>query len=132
MRAVIDASVALRVVLGENSALEVFARADEAHAPQLIVLEVANALRGLERGFKIDAGQAADAVALVGDLPVTLWDHRLLLDGIWQRRNELSAYDAAYLALAEALDSSLITADHGLAQRARAALGEERVRKIDP
>lgn len=50
---------------------------------------------------------------------------------MWELRDQLSAYDAAYLALAEALETAvLLTADRGLATISRRVLGRERVRKI--
>lgn len=127
MIAVVDASVALGTILGVPDAVERFAAVEEAHAPQLLVLETINALRGLRRSGAVEAEAAEIGIQLLHELPVTLWDHRPTIDAVWARRDELTAYDAAYLVTAEALGAHLVTADRGLARRGRAALGRERV-----
>lgn len=131
MSLVIDASVAVGVLLGSDPALDVFASADEVGAPQLLPVETVNALRGLLRGGRIDAPQASAAVAGMVQMPVELWDHRPLIEAVWARRDQLSAYDAAYLAVTEALGAVLATGDRGLAQRAQTVLGRDRVVLID-
>ncbi|WP_354701401.1 hypothetical protein DSM112329_01715 [Paraconexibacter sp. AEG42_29] len=127
MTLVIDASVAVGVLLGAEDALEVFASDDHVNAPQMLPIETLSALRGLLRSRQIDAGQAERAAAALTEMPVDLWDHQPLIEAVWARRDQLSAYDAAYLATAETLQASLVTGDRGLAERARAALGADRV-----
>lgn len=131
MTLVIDASVAVGVLLGADEALQVFASDDQVNAPQMLPVETLNALRGLLRGGHIDARQAEQAVTDLTQMPVDLWDHQPLVESVWARRDELSAYDAAYLAVAQALDAVLATGDRGLAERARAALGTGRVALLE-
>jgi predicted nucleic acid-binding protein len=65
------------------------------------------------------------ALADLADLPVRRYPHDFLLPRVWQLRNNLSAYNAVYVALAEALDAPLITRDQRLAAKAghRALIG---------
>lgn len=127
MTLVIDASVAVGVLLGAEDTLQVFASDEQVNAPQMLPVETLNALRGLLRGGRIDAGQAEQAVADLTAMPVELWGHQPLIEPVWARRDQLSAYDAAYLAVAEALNAVLATGDRGLAKRAEAVLGTDRV-----
>jgi predicted nucleic acid-binding protein len=85
------------------------------HAPHLIDVEILNALRGLVRGGKLSADRADDVRTDVADLAVTRYGHEPLADRIWALRDNLTAYDAAFVALAEALDVPLITCDARLA-----------------
>jgi predicted nucleic acid-binding protein len=89
------------------------------HAPHLIDLEIAQVLRRYVAAGTISAERGAEALADLADFPLTRYPHFVLLTRIWQMRHSLTAYDAAYLALAEALDAPLITRDRALA-RARA------------
>jgi predicted nucleic acid-binding protein len=80
----------------------------------MIASEVANALRrlGTRRRLEADAGWAAlDAWSRLG---ITRYPARSLLDRTWELRDDLSAYDATYVALAELLGCSLLTADNRL------------------
>jgi predicted nucleic acid-binding protein len=73
----------------------------------------------------ISAERAAEALADFLDLPLTRYPHFVLLPRVWQVPHNLTAYDAAYLALAEALDAPLLTRDRALAttgSRARVQL----------
>jgi len=85
------------------------------HAPHLLDIEVTHALRRYALGGQIDSERGRAALAILIDLPLNRYPHRLLLPRIWDLRNNLTAYDAAYVALAEALDVPLITRDHRLA-----------------
>lgn len=72
--------------------------------------------------------RAAEAVADLADVWVIRHPHAPLRGRVWERRHELTAYDATYLALAEALpDAVLVTGDGGLAARVEAILGPEHV-----
>ncbi len=86
------------------------------HAPHLMSVEVAHVLRRLTA--RRDIGPARGEMAMRGltQLPVQRWDHEPLLDRIWQLRGGLSAYDACYVALSEALDATLLTADGRLSR----------------
>ncbi len=86
------------------------------HAPHLIDVEILNALRGLVRGGKLGADRAEDVRTDVADLLITRYGHQSLADRIWALRDNLAAHDAAFVALAEALDAPLITCDARLAK----------------
>jgi predicted nucleic acid-binding protein len=111
--------------------LEITASRDRLiHVPEVAEPEILNALRGLMLGGKITERRALEAVNDLAFAPLIGYPHAPLRERIWELRHELTAYDAAYLALAEGLDSTLITADAGLAARARHSIGAERVRMI--
>ena len=88
----------------------------ELDAPHLIDIEVLHALRGLVRAGKVTADRAADARTDLADLAITRYGHEPVADRIWALRDNLTAYDAASVALAEALDATLITCDARLAR----------------
>ena len=116
---VIDASAVLEVLLQTPAAAKVgrrmFAAGETLHAPHLLDLEVAQVLRRYARSGVISAKRASEALADLADLPLNRYPHFVLLPRIWQLRNNVTAYDAAYLALAEALDAPLVTCDKALA-----------------
>jgi len=84
-------------------------------APHLIDLEVAQVLRRLTREGSISARRAEEAIQDLKDLRIHRYPHFVLLSRLWQLRDNLSAYDAAYVSLAEALNATLITRDARLA-----------------
>jgi predicted nucleic acid-binding protein len=84
-------------------------------APDLMPFEVANVLRRQELAGAVTADQAAQAHRDLLDLAVELWPYELLASGSWPRRQSLSIYDAAYVALAERTGADLITLDVRLA-----------------
>ncbi len=79
--------------------------------PPLIGLEVAQVLRRYTLGMELIAVRAQQTIDAFGDFMVHRYAHSDLLPRIWTLRNALTAYDAAYVALAEALDAVLITRD---------------------
>jgi predicted nucleic acid-binding protein len=79
-------------------------------------VEVLQALRERVLGGKLDAGTASQAVGDLGLLPVRRLDSVPLLGRIWELRQNVTAYDAAYVALAEAFDAAVLTADARLAK----------------
>lgn len=84
-------------------------------APELIDIEVLSVVRGAIRRGDIDVRRAALAVDDLRDLPLARTRHSRLLTRCLEHRDNLTAYDAAYVALAEALSCALLTADGGLA-----------------
>ncbi len=83
-------------------------------APSLIDLEVASVWRGLARAGQLDPRRVGLALGDLLDLPIQRVEHTPLLSRCWELRDNLTAYDAAYVALAEALDALLLTADGGM------------------
>lgn len=97
--------------------LRAYLAAEELHAPTLLDFEVVSTLRGLTLGGHLSAARATDLLTDFDDLPVQRWQ---FADGLrrraFQLRDNLSAYDAAYVALAEALHCPLVTRDFRLAR----------------
>jgi predicted nucleic acid-binding protein len=85
------------------------------HAPHLFDLEVAQVLRRLAKQDLISGQRASVALQALFQLRVVRYPHLNLLPRIWELRHNLSAYDAAYVALAEQLGAPLITRDSRLA-----------------
>jgi predicted nucleic acid-binding protein len=116
---VIDASAVLEVLLRTPAAGLIEARLFESgetlHAPHLIDVEVAQVLRRYAMTGEADSERCRTALTDLLDLPVTRYPHDFLLSRIWELRSNLTAYDAAYVALAEALDAPLLTRDQRLA-----------------
>ncbi len=86
----------------------------ELFAPALMPFECANIIRRHELGELISADQAAQAHADLVDLPVELWPYEVLARRVWELRRNASTYDAAYIALAEAIGAPLVTLDRRL------------------
>jgi predicted nucleic acid-binding protein len=134
---VIDASVLTDFLLGRAEAAEAIDRElagrehDPLHAPEVVEPETLNALRNLVRAKTVTDQRADEAVDDLGVIRLIRYPHDPLRERIWELRHNLTAYDAAYLALAEALDGAiLMTGDRGLATRARDVLGDDRVRYV--
>jgi len=85
------------------------------HAPHLIDLEIAHVMRRYAARGDIDGERGRAALEDLADFPLHRYPHILLLPRVWELRNNLTAYDAVYVALAEALDAPLITRDQRLA-----------------
>jgi predicted nucleic acid-binding protein len=117
---VLDASAAVELVLQTPRAERVAARAlhpaERIHAPHLIDVEVAQVLRRLIHAKELTPARGALALGDFADLVVERHSHQQLLGRIWSLRASLSAYDAAYVALAEALAAPMLTCDDKLAR----------------
>jgi predicted nucleic acid-binding protein len=85
-------------------------------APSLIDLEVLSMLKGWSRAGALDKRRAREAVADFLTIPLRRLPHIRLLPRIWDLRDKLSVYDAAYVALAEAIGVPLLTADRRIAR----------------
>ncbi len=116
---VVDASV-LVVALADDDqdgdAARARLRGESLAAPELVDLEVASVLRRQARRGALDDRRARLALADLVDLPLQRAQHRPLLTRCWELRETLTIYDAAYVALAEALDAPLLTVDARLAR----------------
>ena len=117
---VLDASAVLELVLSTPAGRIIADRladpAESLHVPHLIDVEVAQALRRYVRGGQLEAGAAATALDELRSLDLERHAHEALLDRVWALRNNMTAYDAVYVALAEALDTTLLTCDARLAR----------------
>lgn len=85
------------------------------HAPYVVDVEFVQALRRLARHGEIGVDRATDARRDFELLPLIRYPHRPLLHRMWDLRDRLTAYDAAFVALAEMLDTPLVTCDTKLA-----------------
>lgn len=118
---VLDSSAAVAALVGDPpnaSLVERVAAEAELHAPHLIDLEFTNALRRLVGRAELDTRRAETAREDFRDLSIVRYPHLGLLDRIWELRENLSAYDAAFVALSEALGAPLVTVDARLAASA--------------
>ncbi len=117
---VIDASVILELLLNrppaERIAQRILTPAESLHVPHVLDLEVAQVLRRYVLGGSLRASRAGQALEDLADLPLIRYPHDVFLTRIWELRHNLSAYDAAYVALAESLDAVLLTRDERLAK----------------
>jgi len=110
---VLDASVAVTALTTPGSAAADLLSGDDAafQVPSIFDAEVLSALRGLVRGGKFAGAAAAELVADLMVLPVDRWHMSPLLPRIWELRENLTPYDAAYVALAELTGAVLVTGD---------------------
>lgn len=117
---VVDASAAIELALMSRVGRAVMQRVDgrSLHAPELLLVEVAQVLRRLTAGGDVSARRAEQALEDLLDLDVALYEHEALVRRAWQLRSNLTAYDAVYVALAEELDAPLLTTDARLASAA--------------
>jgi predicted nucleic acid-binding protein len=116
---VVDASALLEVLLRTPAAKAVedrlFAPGQTLHAPHLLDVEAAQVIRRYVAHKDIDSERGRMALTDLADLSLQRYPHDWLLPRIWALRSNLSAHDATYVALAEALDAPLLTRDGRLA-----------------
>ena len=126
---VLDASAAidwlLQTTVGKQIEERIYSRGESLHAPHLLDLEVAQVMRRLVREGVVSGPRAEQAIQDLLDLRVTRYPHFIFLPHIWRLRDNFSAYDAAYVALAEKLRATLITRDSRLASAAARAASIE-------
>lgn len=118
-RVVCDASavVALLLDAGPEGRWSAAALAGaELAAPGLFAFEASNIIRRHELAALITADQAAQAHADLLDLAVEHWPYDVLAPRAWELRRNLTTYDAGYVALAELLETSLVTLDRGISR----------------
>ncbi|MCO5994428.1 type II toxin-antitoxin system VapC family toxin [Actinoallomurus rhizosphaericola] len=110
---VVDTSAILRALADEKPDARLTERLTGApmHVPHLIDTEILHALRGLVLGRKMTPDRANDARRDFAALPLTRYPVRDLGERVWSLRGNLTASDACYVALAEALDCPLVTSD---------------------
>ncbi len=117
---VVDASAILEVLLNTPTGGKVAARlrteGETLHAPHLLDVEVAQVLRRYALAGTLDESRGDEAIADLELLPIERYPHGELLKRIWQLRDSLTAYDAAYVVLAEALEARLVTCDARLSR----------------
>jgi predicted nucleic acid-binding protein len=89
-------------------------RGERLIAPELVDLEVLSTLRRAARGGRLDERRSGQALEDLAALPLRRVSHLPLVPRIWELRDNLTAYDASYVALAETLDCPLLTADAGI------------------
>jgi predicted nucleic acid-binding protein len=116
---VVDASALLEVLLRTRTGARIEERllsgSQSLHAPHLLDVEVAQVLRRYAAAGELSPERSMEALTDLAHFPVHRYPHDVLLPRIWELRQNVTAYDAAYLALAESLEAPLVTCDGRLA-----------------
>lgn len=112
---VLDASAAVAALLRDGTARAVLAE-QQVHAPHLVDAEVAHSLRRLSATGQLTADLGGATLNAWATLGLTRHPVHPLLPRVWELREDVTAYDAMYVALAELLDCALLTADRRLAR----------------
>lgn len=114
-----DASAVIEVLLrspaGRAIESRLFDRAKSLHAPHLLDVEVAQILRRYALRGELTPARGNAALDWLAEVPLARYPHAALLPRMWALRWNMTAYDAAYVALAEALGATLLTRDRRLA-----------------
>ncbi len=115
---IVDASVLVRAVADDGSDGESARRAlsgTPLAAPEIIDLEVISSIRRLHRAGLLTDERSSQSLLGLATAPVERASHRSLIPRVWDLRDNLTAYDASYVALAEAMEATLVTSDRRLA-----------------
>jgi len=116
---VLDTSAAVELLLSLPLSRQVQEQLDRCEwqvmAPQLLMVEVLQVLRRRVAAGYTSLSDAEEARSLLGELNIRLYGHEVLAERIWELRDNMSAYDASYVALAEASELELLTTDRRLA-----------------
>ncbi len=119
---VIDASAVwelLRRGPGDQRLVElVLGPGASVHAPDLVNAELLHVVRKHARSGEVTPERSDEMREDFADLPIQRYPTWPLIERAWALRDNLTAYDAMYVALAEALDATLVTADYALARAA--------------
>ena len=105
----------LQTALGMRVEKRLYGKLEDIHAPHLLDVEVLSALRRLVRKGEVTPGRAEEALHDLSLLRIVRHAHLDLLAHAWELRDNVTAYDAMYLALAESLDAVIVTCDEPLA-----------------
>jgi len=112
---VLDASAVVEVLLQTTAGVPMTARllapTESLHAPHLLDVEVVQILRRFVRRGELGPERARQALEDLASLPLERYSHQILIARIWNLRENLTAYDAVYVALAELLGATLLTRD---------------------
>jgi predicted nucleic acid-binding protein len=129
---VVDASAVIELLLrsaaGRSIESRLLRRGESLQAPALIDVEIAQVLRRYAAHGEATPEFGAAALRLVAAMPIDRYSHEPLLDRVWQLRNNLTAHDAVYVALAEGLRVPLVTCDSRLAKAVGIRTSVERFR----
>jgi predicted nucleic acid-binding protein len=121
---VLDASVVVELLtngeLAGSLRRDLALRNESFIVPHLLDVEVVSALRNLAAGGRLDSHRAAEYLRGLALLPAERYAHSPLLERMWELRHNFTAYDAAYIALAEATNATLYTTDAKLQRGHRA------------
>ena len=121
---VLDASIVVELLtngaLADSIRRELAGRSDSFIVPHLLDVEVVSAVRSLAAGHRIDSHRTEQLLVGLATLPAERYAHTPLLGRMWELRHNFTAYDAAYIALAEATNSVLYTSDEKLSKGHRA------------
>ena len=117
---VLDASAVVELLLDTATGRRVAILMEDAsmglHAPHLLDVEVVSALRRFVSDGSLDDDEAQEAIGDLMALDLQRHSHEALLERTWALRANITAYDGVYVALAEALDATLLTCDGRLAR----------------
>ena len=119
---VVDTSAVVAALVGrppDRALVDRLGADGDLHAPHLLDVELLHALRRLVRTGSLGEERAADARADFAELPVVRYGHEPLADRAWELRDSLTADDATFVALAEALGVPLVTCDARIARSPR-------------